>query len=787
MKFYLLDIDYSDEGMLLFGISEDGSRIKTIDPTYRSYFYVLPSDIEQATKEISEIIKQKALPVTEITKERKIFHGEEKIFIKIYTKRHQDLQKVRDAVKMLELNRGGSGSVIDEFEYQISAPRVYLSEQGFSCLEWLEGELTVKGGKSLIKDIKKTIWQKPNLKILAFDMEVIEVQRGVPSIIMISVFGEGLSKIITYQKTDYSVDSIIVNDEKSVIESFLQIIKNYDPDIICGYNSDLYDMPVLRERAKKLKVSIDSLSRDNSGITLLKRARFTTARLIGRVHIDIFNFVFNILSPMLQSEQLTLKNVAYELLEDTKLDMEYEDILQAWDKGHELDKLARYCLKDSELVYKLAEMLLPDIEELTKITGQSLFDTSRMPYSQLVEWYYIKKAKSQNRIIPNQPKFDEIQMRRQITYEGGFVKEPQPGLHRNIAVVDFASLYPSIIASYNISIETLNCSCCKDEGYKIPELPYWFCKNKRGFESLAIEELLKERLALKEKLKKLDPDSHEYLVLDTKQKALKTIINASYGYYAYPGSRWYSKECAESITALGRFWIKEVLKKAEERGFQVIYGDTDSVFLKFAEDKGKVEAFIHEINDYLPGIMRLDLENFYAKGLFVPKETGGIAKKRYALLDEKGRLKIRGLEIVRRDLSRYAKQTQQEILKMCLIEENVKGAFKYLDERINNLKQSKYDFRDLVVYEQLSKPVSEYKLISPHVMAAKRLLEKEIPVGEGSVIGYIIQKGTGSISERAYPVELAEPSKVDIDYYIENQIVPSAMRILNVFKTQKLR
>ncbi len=783
MKFYLLDIDYSDEGMLLFGISEDGSRIKTIDPTYRPYFYVLPSDIEQATKEISEIIKQKALPVTEITKERKIFLGEEKIFIKIYTKRHQDLQKVRDVIKMLELNRGGSGSVIDEFEYQISALRVYLSEQGFSCLEWLEGDLTVKGGKSLIKDIKKTIGQKPNLKILAFDMEVIEVQRGVPSIIMISVFGEGLSKIITYQKTDYSVDSIIVNDEKSVIENFLQIIEDYDPDIIFGYNSDLYDMPVLRERAKKLKINIESLSRDNSGITLSKRARFTTARLIGRVHIDIFNFVFNILSPMLQSEQLTLKNVAYELLEDTKLDMEYEDILQAWDKGHELDKLARYCLKDSELVYKLAEMLLPDIEELTKITGQSLFDTSRMPYSQLVEWYYIKKAKSQNRIIPNQPKFDEIQMRRQITYEGGFVKEPQPGLHRNIAVVDFASLYPSIIASYNISIETLNCSCCKDEGYKIPELPYRFCKNKRGFESLAIEELLKERLALKEKLKKLDPDSHEYLVLDTKQKALKTIINASYGYYAYPGSRWYSKECAESITALGRFWIKEILKKSEEKGFQVIYGDTDSVFLKFAEDKGKVEAFIHEINDYLPGIMRLDLESFYTKGIFVPKETGGIAKKRYALLDEKGRLKIRGLEIVRRDLSRYARQTQQEILKMCLIEENVKRAFKYLDERINNLKQGKYDFKDLVVYEQLSKPVSEYKLISPHVMAAKRLLEKGIPVGEGSVIGYIIQKGHGSISERAYPVELAEPSKVDIDYYIENQVVPSAMRILSVFKS----
>jgi len=405
-----------------------------------------------------------------------------------------------------------------------------------------------------------------------------------------------------------------------------------------------------------------------------------------------------------------------------------------------------------------------------------------MPYSQLVEWYYIKKAKEQNRVIPNQPKFDEIKERQKITYEGGFVKEPEAGLHKGIAVVDFASLYPSIIATYNISIDTLNCKCCKDEGHKIPGLPYWFCKNKTGFESQNIKELLFERLELKKQLKKLEPTTHEYLLLDTKQRALKTIINASYGYYAYPASRWYSKECAESITSLGRFWIKEVLNRAEKMGFHAIYGDTDSAFLKVNDKREDIEKFIKEINDYLPGMMRLDLEDFYVKGLFVPRESGGVAKKRYALLDEKGRLKVRGLEVVRRDLSKYARQTQQEILKICLIDEDIERAFKYLDEKIKALKEGKYELKELVVYEQLSKPVSEYKLISPHVMAAKRLLEKGIPVGEGSVIGYIIQKGIGSISERAYPLELADPSKIDIDYYLENQVIPVSMRILNAFK-----
>ncbi len=778
MLFYPLDIDYSEEGILIFGITEEGERIKLIDASYRPCFLVLPSYKDKAKIEIEKIVRKKNLPVIEISESIKVFYGKEQNFLTIYTEKHQDLQKVRDEIKILEATRGGSGSVIDEFEYQIGASRIYLAEKDLSCLEWVDIE--TEGDR--IKKIKKAKKPKPLLKILAFDMEVIEVQRGTPSIIMISIFSEGLKKIITYQEGNYAVEAIVVKDEKAVIDTFIKIIEDYDPDILTGYNTDQYDLPLLRERAKQLRVNIGILSRDKSGITLSKRARFTTARLIGRIHIDIFNFVFNILSPILQSEQLTLKNVASELLGDTKLEMEYEDIIQAWDKGHELDKLARYCLKDSELVYKLTDMLLPEIEELTKITGQSLFDTSRMPYSQLVEWYYIKRAKRENRVIPNQPKFDEIKARQQITYEGGFVKEPEIGLHKGIAVVDFASLYPSIIATYNISIETLNCNCCKEKGYKVPGLPYWFCVNQRGFESLAVEELLQDRLKLKRQLKTLHPDSREYLNLDTKQRALKTIINASYGYYAYPASRWYSKECAEAIAAIGRYWIKKVLERAEEKGFHPIYGDTDSAFLKVNERKEELEKFLSEINEELPGIMRLDLEDYYVKGLFVPKETGGTAKKRYALLDEKGKLKIRGLEIIRRDLSKYARQTQQEILKLCLIEEDIDGAFKYLDERIKALRTGNFNPKELVVYEQLSKPISEYKLISPHVVAAKKLAQKGLPIGEGSVIGYVIQEGHGSISERANPVELADFSKIDREYYIENQIIPVSMRILNAFK-----
>src|SRR4030067_3757221 len=105
------------------------------------------------------------------------------------------------------------------------------------------------------------------------------------------------------------------------------------------------------------------------------------------------------------------------------------------------------------------------------------------------------------RIIPNQPKLEEIQKRQQETYTGGYVKEPEAGLHENIAVIDFASLYPSISSTYNISIETLNCSCCRKDGHKVPELPLWFCKRKEGFESKVVKDLLTEREKLKKELK----------------------------------------------------------------------------------------------------------------------------------------------------------------------------------------------------------------------------------------------------------------------------------------------
>jgi len=197
--------------------------------------------------------------------------------------------------------------------------------------------------------------------------------------------------------------------------------------------------------------------------------------------------------------------------------------------------------------------------------------------------------------------------------------------------------------------------------------------------------------------------------------------------------------------------------------------------------KKKVNEFLKKVNKKLPGIIELDLQGIYKRGIFIPRGVGpGTAKKRYALIDEKGVLTVRGLETVRKDWCKLAKDVQRKVLELILNKKDVNGAVKYTQNVINNLKQKKVPLKDLIIYEQLTKPLSEYKAIGPHTVAARKIKERGRPIGEGMVIMFVITKGKGSISERAEPFEDVTIKDVDNDYYIDHQIIPAALRVLTV-------
>jgi DNA polymerase I/DNA polymerase-2 len=789
MKFFILDADYIVEGgktkIRIWGKNEKGEN-GVLFFEEKPYFFVLAKNENEAISDIQKLLTEKKIKVEKIETTKMKLAGEEKDFIKILCKKPADTQNIRDIIKVLEEKRGGKSSVIDEYEYAINFYRKFLIDKRINGCCWVEvegKEIKTNYNVDFAIDCQKIeVLDEisiPALKVLAFDIETVE-KKGEKEIVMVSFFGKDFKKVLTFQKANYKEWVEILENEKEILEKIVEIFQKENPDIILTYYGDSFDFQVLNQRCEKNKAKL-VISRDKKETKFAKRARISAARFNGIIHFDLFNFIQNILSPNLQTEVLTLDAVASEILGDKKIEIDYQELLESWKKGKNLEKLSEYCLKDSELTFRLGEVLLPQIFEISRTVGQVLFDVSRMTYGQLVEWYLSRKAGERGEIIPNQPKYEEIQERRKKTYVGGFVKEPILGIHEKIAVLDFRSLYPSLIVSFNISPETLNCECCKGDGYKVPELNYWFCKKREGFVPSVLKEIIQKRAELKKKLKKIPKDSFEYKVLDNRQYALKIIANATYGYFGFPASKWYSKECAESCTAFGRHWIKETIKEAENDGFSVIYADTDSLFLKkTANIKKEVEEFLKKINQKFPGILELELQGFYERGIFIPRGSYGTAKKRYALVDERRNLLIRGLETVRRDWCNLAKEVQRKVLEFVLKERNVEGAKEYVRKVINDLRKRKVSLKDLIIYEELTKPIEQYKLISPHVMAAKKLKQRGIEVGEGQVIMFVIQEGPGSISERSEPIEFAKLEKIDLDYYIGHQILPAAMRILQV-------
>lgn len=782
MKLYLLDADYIEENeqsiIRLFCKDSKGRTIVCLDYDFEPYFYILArKGKERELKKRVEAIRSIRIKRVKIVE--RLLAGERKRFVKVSCFRSVDVTNVRDIVK------GWKDLVEEEYEYSINFYKRYLIDNQTEGWIDVEGEEIKKNYRTdkIIK-IKKIKPVKPDelpkLKIMSFDTESVD-EAGKQIIVMLSIKSEGFEKVLTYKKDKHYGKYVeVLKNEKELLERFVNIVGKQDPDVLLGFNSDEYDAQLIEKRAEELKVDL-TLSRDSSKLKFARRARISTARFKGVVHIDLFQFINNILHAQLQTEVLSLDAVSAELLGDRKIEVEYEDILESWRKGRDLGKLAEYCLKDSELTLRLGDFILPQVYELAELSGQLLFDTSRMTYSQLVECHLSKRAFAMNITIPNQPKWDDIERRREYSpYAGGFVKEPIGGLHEEIAVMDFRSLYPSIIATFNISPETLNCGNRKD-GYEVPETEYWFCKEPKGFISTAIRELIETRSKIKERMNRLK-EGYEKNRLGREQFAVKTVCNATYGYFGFAGSKWYCRECALSSAAFGRFYIKKVIDEAEKEGFIVVYGDTDSMFVKTTGNlESKVRTFLGKMNDILPGIIELDLQGIYKRGIFIPRGVGpGTAKKRYALIDDKGTLTIRGLEKVRRDWCNASKDTQEKVLELILKKKDVKGSVKYVRNVVNDLRKGKIPLKDLIIIEQMTKPLSEYKVIGPHVVAARKIKERGRPIGEGMPIMFIITKGKGSISERSEPFEDVSIKDVDVNYYVSHQIIPAALRVLTV-------
>jgi DNA polymerase I len=591
---WLFDVDYitkNDRAVIRLWCKNDSGIFVVYDDTFQPYFYALK---EEGIHE-EDILNIKVERRNEVISPEKVetisakYIGNDVEAFKVYVKHPQHVPKLREAVSALGLKVR---------EADIPFAYRYLIDRDLACMDGIvvDGrEAVVKGRLPEIKAERIDrieMDELPKLKVLAFDCEMLTAI-GMPDpekdpIIIISVKCGDFEEIINTGEG---------MNERDVIARFLHLIRVEDPDVIVGYNQDAFDWPYIKKRAEKYGIKLD-IGRDMTSLTF-KPGNPRRPKIAGRLNIDLYDIALRSIDVKIKK----LENVAEYLGTKVEIaDIEAKDIYRKWTSGDK-NSVLKYAKQDVLNTYYIAEELLPMQYELSRMIRIPTDDVARSGRGRQVEWLLMSEAHRIGEIAPNPNDRGE-------SYEGAFVLEPVRGLHENVVCLDFASMYPSIMITFNISPDTLVKGKC-DDCYLAPEVGHAFRKVPDGFFRRILRMLIEKRRAIKKIMKKLGRDNVEYRLLDIKQMTLKVLTNSFYGYTGWSLARWYCKECAEATTAWGRHFIKTSVKIAEEMGFKVLYGDTDSIFvtkdgLDLENLKREVRKLIKVFREKMPIQIEID-------------------------------------------------------------------------------------------------------------------------------------------------------------------------------------
>ena len=767
ISFWLLDInpkidkDKGTTDLWLWGIGVAGNRVLVIDRNFSAYFYAVVAEGFDVSKTADAIMNGFGQSIVKVEVADRRFFGKPKTAIKVYCRVAAETGKVANQLRSVE-------GVADCLEDDFRTAMRYLIDNGLVPCSWHEVDAEeeenaeglrvakVYGANSPPKPLENV--SLPTLRVLGFSM-ICYSHEGSPKPDRNPVL------IISTSASDGEEKQFIANeakDDKPVIEAFLAYICQFDPDIIASYGANTVDWTYLKGRCRKLKIKLNLDRAKMEPHTSVYGHVSTT----GIVNLDLADFM----DVFPEVKVKTLWNFADHLGVMKERQGVVEDVLFAdyWDDEHKRPELCRFGLDSACKVQGTAALLLDFAMQLAGLTSLPLDHVMTAAVGFRVEWFLIKQAQKIGELVPK--RLEQPYM----PYVGGLVLSPKPGLHEKIAVLDFKSMYPNIMITYNLSPDTYIAPEDPEPSsgvFVAPEVGHKFRKAPPGFYKEALTYLINVRGNIRIKMKNLNPRTIEYHVLDARQKAVKIITNAAYGYAGWIGARWYIKPVAEAASAWGRHIILTASQMAEKEGIAVVYGDTDSLFLSY--DQAQVAKLEEEIKHDL----KLDVEvgEVYKRIFFTE------AKKRYAGLRQDGSLDIVGLEVIRGDWAEVAKKVQERVLEIILNEQSAKNAVAYVRSIITELKQRKIPLHDLIIWKTLTKAPDEYAIKAPHVEAARMLKEKGWRLTGGDKVGYVILMGKGRLYNRVKPYVFAKSGEIDVDYYITNQVLPAASRILAFF------
>jgi len=557
-------------------------------------------------------------------------------------------------------------------------------------------------------------------------------------------------KIIFYDETK----------EKEMILDTFELMKKYP--LLITYNGDGFDLPYLYNRAGRL-----GIDRQKNPLYMMR----DSATLTDGVHLDLYrtmsNRAFQIYAFGQKYSDFSLNSVSKGLLGEEKIDY-----------GIALDDLtlyqtAKYCQNDARLTYNLTsfnnDLLMNLLVVISRIARMPIDDISRMGVSQWIRSLLYYEHRNNGILIPRRKELDNKSsgvaneaIIKDKKFRGGLVVEPEEGIHFDVTVMDFASLYPSIIKVKNLSYETVRCTHEECKKNSIPQTNHWVCTKKNGITSVLIGSLRDLRVNYYKNMSKKDTITVEEKQLFTVvSQALKVILNASYGVMGAEIFPLYFLPAAEATTATGRHIILSTIEDCKKSGIGVLYGDTDSLFVKKPTTK-QIDDIITKAK--VEHNVELEVEKEYRYVVLSGR------KKNYLGVTKNGKVDVKGLTGKKSHTPPFIKSLFYELLDILseikTVDEFERAKNKISDkisECARKVQAKEIPLKDLAFNVMMSKAPTDYvKTIPQHVRAAKQL-ESIREIKKGDIISYVKILNKPGVK----PIEMARASEIDSSKYME--------------------
>ena len=729
----------------LYGVLEEGGTFLVRDGRQVPHFHIRRRDAERA-------YLLGATRQFETTK--KTFAGEPVLRV--------DIAVPQDTVPLRErLHRDG----IETFEADVRFAVRYLIDRD------IRGGCEIVGPHEPGERLSR-IYDDPELRpadvapvpsVLSFDIETDPKARRL---LAIAVYGLGVDEVyIVDPDTRPMPDhAICCADERGALGAFVERVREVDPDILTGWNVIDFDLNVMNRIAKRVRIPLD-LGREVGNVRVRSAQGYFgsgQATIPGRLVLDGMDLVRG---AFMRFDDYSLDSVASEVLGEGKIEMgagddRAADILARY--RNDLETFAAYARTDARLALGIVERL--DLVNLaiarSRLTGMTPDRVSASIAS--FDFRYLAALRKRRIVAPTVGSDDARVSRHQA---GGHVFEPTTGIHQNVWVFDFKSLYPSVIRTFNIDPLGYSANSEADEAV-IRVAPDAAFRRDEAILPAMLDELFPQREEAKRQ-----GDA-------VASQAIKILMNSFYGVLGTPACRFHNVAIANAVTGMGRHFLQWSKTWFEDRGFDVLYGDTDSVFVRSGLDVDDARStgprLATELNDAIAAYasdkwriesrLEMEFEKLYLK-LFLPSVRHGAsgARKRYAgLIDGQAEVEFTGMEVVRRDWTELAKDVQRELYRRLFAGDPVED---YLEQVTNALRSGELD--DKLVYRKglRKRPAAYTANTPPHVAAARKSSDP------GRVVSYLITV--------AGPEPLdALHHEPDREHYLDRQVRPVAEPVL---------